>query len=46
MTDSKILMLFGTSIVGRMTAVEVLERVRGREKAACIRWRGRQLVSL
>ncbi|MEY9974904.1 hypothetical protein ABH966_005321, partial [Lysinibacillus sp. RC46] len=39
MTVGKMLMLFGTLIVGRMTAVEVLERVRGREKATYIKWR-------
>lgn len=39
-------MLFGTLIVGRMTAVEVLERVRGREKAAYIKEEGDALVSL
>lgn len=45
-TAGKMLMLFGTLIVGRMTAVEVLERVRGREKAAYIKEEGDALVSL
>lgn len=46
MTAGKMLMLFGTLIVGRMTAVGVLERVRGRKRLPILNEAGDALVSL